>query len=52
MTRGVVVCPQPLAAEIGGAILGEGGNAFGFTRTIYDASGEVVAERSFDSHFK
>src|SRR5205823_1530184 len=26
--RGVVVCPQPLAAEIGAAILGDGGNAF------------------------
>jgi vancomycin resistance protein YoaR len=29
-----------------------GGNAFGFTRTIYDKGGEVVAERSFESHFK
>ncbi len=26
--RGVVVCPQPLAAEIGAAVLSEGGNAF------------------------
>jgi gamma-glutamyltranspeptidase/glutathione hydrolase len=26
--RGVVVCPQPLAAEIGASILGDGGNAF------------------------
>lgn len=29
-----------------------GGNAFGFTRTIYDKSGEVIADRSFESHFK
>lgn len=26
--RGMVVCPQPLPAEVGVAILGEGGNAF------------------------
>ncbi len=29
-----------------------GGNAFGFTRTIYDASGDVIADRSFESYFK
>ncbi len=29
-----------------------GGNAFGFTQTIYDASGEVISERSFESYFK
>jgi vancomycin resistance protein YoaR len=29
-----------------------GGNAFGFTRTIFDKSGEVIAERSFESYFK
>ena len=26
--RGVVVCPQPLAAEIGAAVRADGGNAF------------------------
>jgi vancomycin resistance protein YoaR len=29
-----------------------GGNAFGFTRTIYDKSGDVIAERTFESYFK
>ena len=29
-----------------------GDNAFGFTRTIYDADGAVIAERSFESYFK
>jgi vancomycin resistance protein YoaR len=29
-----------------------GGNAFGFTRTIYDTGGAVVAERSFETYFK
>jgi vancomycin resistance protein YoaR len=29
-----------------------GGNAFGFTRTIYDKTGEVIADRSFESYFK
>ena len=28
-----------------------GTNAFGFSRVIYDAKGEVIAERSFDSYF-
>jgi vancomycin resistance protein YoaR len=28
-----------------------GGNAFGFTRTIYDASGNVIAERHFESYY-
>ena len=40
--RGVVVCPQPLAAEVGAAILAEGGNAFdaaiaaAFTQMVTD----------------
>lgn len=40
--RGVVVCPQPLAAEIGAAILEDGGNAFdaaiatAFAQTVTD----------------
>ena len=29
-----------------------GGNAFGFNRTIYDASGDVIADRSFETYFK
>ena len=40
--RGVVVCPQPLAAEIGAAVLEDGGNAFdaaiatAFAQTVTD----------------
>ena len=40
--RGVVVCPQPLAAEIGAAVLDAGGNAFdaaiatAFAQTVTD----------------
>ncbi len=29
-----------------------GDNAFGFTRTIYDSSGDVIADRTFESYFK
>lgn len=29
-----------------------GNNAFGFSRVIHDAQGNVVAERTFESHFK
>lgn len=28
-----------------------GGNAFGFIRTIYDANGNVIAERQFESYY-
>lgn len=29
-----------------------GGNAFGFAHVIYDAKGQVIGERSFESHFR
>jgi gamma-glutamyltranspeptidase/glutathione hydrolase len=40
--RGVVVCPQPVAAEIGAAILAAGGNAF--DAAIATAMAQMVAD--------
>lgn len=41
-TRGVVVCPQPLAADVGAAVLASGGNAF--DAAIATAFAQMVAD--------